>query len=218
VNDTRSVKRLATVTVFLACAAPMAAIGLDALRGALGANPVEAVLNRLGFWALAFLVLSLAPTPLKIVFGWTEPLRFRRMVGLFAFACAALHLSTYVGLDQFFDVPAIVADIVKRRFITVGLLAFVLLVPLALTSTDRWVRRLGFTRWKQLHRLSYVAAACGVIHFVWRVKADLLEPLLFATALAVLLTIRVVHAWRRRVRSSRAPAGAQGPPANIRTS
>jgi methionine sulfoxide reductase heme-binding subunit len=216
VSDTRATKRLAAAAVFLACAAPMAAIGVDALRGALGANPVEAILNRLGFWALVLLVLSLAPTPLKIVFGWTEPARFRRMVGLFAFTYAALHLATYVGLDQFFDLPAIVADAVKRRFITVGLLGFVLLVPLALTSTDGWVRRLGYSRWKQLHRLSYVAAVCGVVHFVWRVKADLLVPLLFAAALAVLFAVRVVHAARRRARTPRAPAFERAAPDEIR--
>jgi len=114
------------------------------------------------------------------------------MVGLFAFFYAFLHFATYLGVDQFFDWGAIGADIVKRKFITIGFLAVLLLVPLAVTSTDRWVRRLGFARWKRLHRLSYVAALCGVVHFVWRVKADLRQPLIFAAILAVLLLVRFV--------------------------
>lgn len=188
-------RRAARVALFSACCAPLLLLGADAVLGRLGANPIAEILNRLGFWALVFLLLALTPTPLRILFSWTWPARFRRMIGLFAFFYAFLHLATYVGVDQFFDVGAIVQDVVKRKFITIGMLTFTLLVPLALTSTDRWVRRLGFVRWKRLHRLSYVAAATGVIHFVWRVKADLLQPMLFAGALAALLAIRLL-AWR----------------------
>jgi len=180
------------VAVFVAGCLPAGLVGFDALRGGLGANPIAEILNRLGFWALTFLLASLAPTALKIALGWTEPARYRRMVGLFAFFYAFLHFATYLGVDQFFDWGAIGADIVKRKFITIGFLAVLLLVPLAVTSTDRWVRRLGFARWKRLHRLSYVAALCGVVHFVWRVKADLRQPLIFAAILAVLLLVRFV--------------------------
>ena len=186
---------------------PALLIGLDAWRGRLGANPIAEILNRLGFWALTFLLLSLAPTGVKILLGWTEPLRYRRTIGLFAFFYAFLHFATYLGVDQFFDLHAIGADIVKRKFITVGFLAFLLLVPLAVTSTDRWVRRLGFVRWKQLHRLSYLAALCGVVHFIWRVKADLRQPLTFAAILALLLLVRVVGA---RSSPERRRALAQG--------
>jgi len=182
------------VAVFVAGCLPAALIGFDALRGGLGANPIAEILNRLGFWALTFLLASLAPTALKIALGWTELGRYRRMVGLFAFFYAFLHFATYLGVDQFFDWGAIGADIVKRKFITIGFLAFLLLVPLAVTSTGRWVRRLGFARWKRLHRLSYFAALCGVVHFVWRVKADLRQPLVFAAILAVLLLVRLVGA------------------------
>jgi len=120
------------------------------------------------------------------------------MVGLFAFFYGFLHLSTYVGVDQFFDWKAIAADVVKRKFITIGMLAFALLVPLALTSTNAAVRRLGYARWKRLHRLVYLAAVCGVVHFVWRVKADLREPLVFAAVLTLLLGLRVASYLRAR--------------------
>ena len=144
------------------------------------------------------MLVALVPTPLRIVFGWTWPARYRRTLGLVAFGYASLHLAVYVGVDQFFDWSAIVKDVTKRRFIAIGMLAFALLVPLALTSNDRSVRRLGYVRWKRLHRLVYLAAACGVVHFVWRVKADYREPAVFAAVLALLLAIRL--AGRRRGR------------------
>ena len=181
----------------LACAAPALLLGADALLGRLGANPIERVMNRLGFWTLTMLLVSLTPTALEIVTGWGGLLRYRRMMGLFTFFYAFLHFSTYLVLDQFFDFAAIFEDVAKRKFITVGFAAFLLLVPLALTSTNGWVRRLGFVRWKRLHRLAYVAAVCGVVHFVWRVKADLLRPYIFAAVLAVLLGVRVYAAMRR---------------------
>ena len=137
-------------------------------------------MNRLGFWTLTLLLATLAPTPIQIVTGWKWPLRLRRMLGLEAFLYVCLHFAVYLGVDQFFDWSAIGKDIVKRQFITVGFAAFVLLIPLAITSTDGMVRRLGFVRWKRLHRLIYVAAVLGVVHFVWRVKSDLRQPLIFA--------------------------------------
>ena len=149
-------------------------------------------MNRLGFWTLFLLVASLAATPIKLVTGWTWPMRLRRMLGLYAFLYACLHFAVYLALDQGFDLGDIGRDIVKRKFITVGFAALLLLVPLAVTSTDGWVKRLGFRRWKRLHRLAYVAAVLGVVHFVWRVKADLLVPSIFATVLAVLFGVRIV--------------------------
>jgi sulfoxide reductase heme-binding subunit YedZ len=152
------------------------------------------VLNRLGFWTLTLLMATLACTPLKVLTGWKFPLRLRRMLGLEAFTYAFLHFAVYLGVDQFFDFHEIGKDIVERKFITVGFTAFVLLIPLAVTSTNGMVRRLGFPRWKRLHRLVYVVATLGVIHFVWRVKSDLRQPLLFAAVLAFLLVVRVVAA------------------------
>jgi sulfoxide reductase heme-binding subunit YedZ len=190
--------RIGKAVLFVVCLLPLAKIGLDALDAKLTANPVAEVMNRLGFWTLSFLVLSLTATPLKALFGWTFPMRVRRMVGLFAFFYVALHFTTYVALDQTFDFSDILQDVVKRKFITVGFLAFLLLIPLAITSTDRAVKRLGFRRWKRIHRLVYAAAVLGVIHFVWRVKADLLQPLLFAAALAVLFAIRIGLRDRKR--------------------
>jgi sulfoxide reductase heme-binding subunit YedZ len=198
--DVRARRRLVALLIFAASLVPLLLVVADALRGRLGANPIEAILNRFGYWTLVFVLLALVPTPLQRLSGWTWMAPHRRMIGLFAFFYACLHVGTYVGVDQFFDWRAIVADVVKRKFITIGMLAFALLVPLALTSTDGSVRRLGYARWKRLHRLVYAAALCGVVHFIWRVKADLREPLLFAAALAVLLAVRLVG---RRPLSSR---------------
>ena len=183
--------------VFLACLLPLAKLALDAARGNLSANPIAEAMNRLGFWTLTFLLCSLLATPLKTLFGFTKQMRVRRMVGLFAFFYAALHFITYVALDQAFDLADIGTDIGKRKFITIGFAAFLTLVPLAVTSTDRAVKRLGFRRWKRIHRLVYLAAVLGVVHFVWRVKADYLEPTLFAVALGALLLARLAPARAR---------------------
>lgn len=198
--DVPARRRLVALLIFAASLVPLLLVVADALRGRLGANPIEAILNRFGYWTLVFVLLALVPTPLQRLSGWTWIAPHRRMIGLFAFFYACLHVGTYVGVDQFFDWRAIVADVVKRKFITIGMLAFALLVPLALTSTDGSVRRLGYARWKRVHRLVYAAAVCGVVHFIWRVKADLREPLLFAAALAVLLAVRLIG---RRPLSSR---------------
>jgi methionine sulfoxide reductase heme-binding subunit len=178
--------------VFVGSLAPALRLLVLGARGELGANPIATALNQLGLVALIFLIASLAATPLKAALGWTWPIRIRRMLGLYAFFYASLHFLTYLGLDQVLDLRAVFADITKRKFIAVGLTAFVLLVPLAVTSTDAMVRRLGFVRWKRLHRLVYVAAVLGVVHFIWRVKKDLSQPLTYGAVLAFLLAIRVV--------------------------
>jgi len=178
--------------VFVGSLAPAIRLLVLGARGELGANPIATALNQLGLVALIFLIASLAATPLKTTLGWTWPIRIRRMLGLYAFFYASLHFLTYLGLDQVLDLRAVFADVTKRNFIAVGFTAFVLLVPLAVTSTDAMVRRLGFVRWKRLHRLVYVAAALGVVHFIWRVKKDLSQPLTYGAVLALLLAIRVV--------------------------
>lgn len=172
-----------------------------AARGDLGANPIAEALNELGLTALVLLVASLACTPLREVLGWTWAIGLRRMLGLFAFFYAALHFGTYIGLDQGFHFGAIFADVTKRKFIFLGFTAFVLLAPLAATSTAASVKRLGFPRWKRLHRLAYAAAILGVIHFFLRVKKDVSEPAVYAAVLALLLLARVyVYARESRPR------------------
>ena len=178
---------------------PLAKIGWDAFQDGLGANPIEAVQNRLGFWAITLLALALVPTPAKDLLGLSWPQRLRRVLGVTAFAYALLHFLFYVGVDKFFDGPTIAADLTKRPFLMVGFAALLCLAPLAITSTDGWMRRLGHRRWKRLHRLAYLAAALAVVHFAWRVKADLRRPLLFAAVFALLLAVRV-PGWIRAAR------------------
>ena len=186
--------------VFTGALVPLAVTAMSALRGELGANPIAEALNRLGLMALVFLIGSLACTPLKSIFGWTWPIRLRRMLGLFGFFYALLHMTTYIGLDQTFNWRAIFADITKRKFIFVGFFAFILMVPLALTSTAAAVRRLGFAAWKRLHRLAYAAAILGVIHFIWRVKKDLREPILYTIVLGALFLVRLAASFRSRLK------------------
>ena len=184
---------------------PLAKIGWDAANGALGANPIEAVQNRLGFWAITLLALSLVPTPAKELLGVDWLQRLRRVLGVTAFAYALLHFLFYVGVDKFFDWRTISTDLTRRPFIMVGFAALLCLTPLAITSTDGWVKRLGFKTWKRTHRLVYLAAALAVVHFVWRVKADLRRPLLFAVIFLVLLAARL-PGW---VREARRRAGSR---------
>ena len=195
-TESRRPARWLKPVVFSIACLPLLKLGADAAFQKLGADPIALVLNRLGWWTLFSLTAVLACTPLKLVFKWTWPMRVRRMLGLFAFSYALLHFTTYLVLDQGLALNDILADIVKRKFITVGFAALLLLTPLAVTSTNRMVRRLGFERWKRLHRLVYLAALCGIVHFVWRVKADLREPLTFAAVIALLLLIRLFAAFR----------------------
>lgn len=169
---------------------PLAALLVRAGSGGLGANPVAEALNQLGLTALVLLIVSLACSPIKQISGWTWPMRVRKTLGLSAFFYAALHVLTYVGLDQLLDWKAIFSDVTERKFIAVGFLAFLLLIPLAVTSTSGMLKRLGFKRWKTLHRLVYLAAVLGVVHFVWRVKIDLTEPAIYGAVLALLLALR----------------------------
>lgn len=191
--------------LFVACLLPLARLvaGAFGLAGvSLGANPVETILHTCGEWTLNFLMITLCVTPLRELTGIPALLRVRRMLGLFAFTYAALHFTTYLWLDQSFDFRAIVEDIAKRPYITIGFTALLMLIPLAITSTNRMMRRLG-RRWQKLHRLVYVIAILGVWHYYWQVKADVREPLWYAAGLTLLLGYRAWRQWRRRVVSPR---------------
>ena len=190
--------RAAKPLIFILCLLPLAWLVWRATSGGLGANPIEAINRYLGDWALRFLLIALAVTPFGGLSGWKGVVRMRRMLGLFAFTYVLLHLNSYVVLDHFFSWRDIWSDIVKRNFITVGMVNVVLLTPLAVTSTNAMVRRLGARRWRLLHRLVYVAGILGVVHFYMMVKADVREPLVYAAILALLLGYRVLAAWRRR--------------------
>ena len=176
---------------------PLLWTGLRVAGDDLGANPIEAVLHWSGRWALILLLAGLAITPLRRLTGWNRIIKVRRLVGLFAFFYVSLHLSLYLGLDQGFAWSYILEDVLERPFITVGMAAFLLLVPLAVTSTKGWIRRLG-KKWQKLHRLVYLAAALGSLHYYWKVKADTFWPLVAAGILCILLLARVP--WRRMVR------------------
>jgi sulfoxide reductase heme-binding subunit YedZ len=180
------------VFIFFACLGPLARLGLKALSGNLGANPIEVITHSTGDWTLIFLLITLAVTPLRKLTGQPWLIRFRRMFGLFAFFYVVLHFLTYIWLDKFFDLHEMLADIAKRKFITVGFAGFLMLIPLAITSTKGWIRRMGGRRWNLLHRLIYFSAIAGVIHYWWLVKADISKPFQYALVLALLLGYRVV--------------------------
>jgi len=184
--------------LFAASLGPLAWLSLGAWEGSLGANPIEAITRATGVWTLRFMLVTLAVTPARWLTGLNEVVRLRRMLGLFAFFYGSLHLLTYLWLDQFFDWAAIAKDVVKRPFITAGFSAYVLLVPLAITSTAGMIRRLGGRRWRRLHRLAYVTAALGVVHYWWLVKLDTRPPRNYGILLAALLLIRVWVAFKRR--------------------
>lgn len=188
-------KLLQKPVVFVLCLLPLAILAWQAFADLLGANPIDEIADRTGEWTLRFLLITLLMTPLKRLTGWGWPIRMRRMLGLYAFFYACLHLLTYLWLDQFFDWSEIWLDILERPFITVGMLAFVLLLPLALTSNRFMVRKLG-KNWKRLHRLAYVVPALGVVHFLWVVKADVLQPFIYAVLLTALLLVRMPGARR----------------------
>ena len=213
------------LVVFVAALVPFALLVWRGVNGDLTADPLVEITNDTGIWTLRFIVVTLAITPIRRVTGWNPIIRFRRMLGLFAFFYGALHFLTYVVGDRFasLDFPdgfvawstfvnlmaSIWEDVAKRPYITVGFIAFASMVPLALTSTAAWIRRLGGRNWQRLHRLIYLTAIAGVTHYWWRVKADTLHPLIYAALVAVFLGYRIVHSLRRtRVRRHPVQAGA----------
>lgn len=183
----------------------------------LTANPIEYITHRTGDWALRFLVITLAITPLRKILRLPQLIRLRRMFGLFAFSYATLHFSTWIVLDKFFDWRDMWADIHKRPFITVGFTAFVLLIPLAITSTAAWIRRLGVRRWQLIHRVIYVSTVLGVIHYYWLVKSDVRKPLEYGAIVAVLLAWRL-GAWVIDRRQRSVPAAIKRPEATLESS
>ncbi len=187
-------KRIAVIKVFVwvACLTPLLRLGWKGLTGGLGANPIEFITLSTGTWTLVFLLATLAITPLRRLSGQSWLIRFRRLVGLFAFFYGVLHFITYIWLDKFFDVRDMVKDVAKRPFITAGFLAFLLLIPLAATSTAGAIRWMGGKRWQLLHRLIYVSGASAVIHFWWKVKADVRKPAIYAAVLGILLGLRLI--------------------------
>jgi sulfoxide reductase heme-binding subunit YedZ len=193
-------QRMLKPLVFAACAIPVLVLASRAFAGVLGPNPVEAISRYTGDWALRMLLLTLAITPLRKLTGANSLVRLRRMLGLYAYFYACLHLLTYVWLDAFFSLAYIWDDIAKRLYITVGFTAFCLLTPLAATSTNAMIRRLGARRWQRLHRLAYLAAFAAILHFLWLVKADLREPLLYLAIFAVLMFARIPPVSRRLAR------------------
>lgn len=192
----RIAMRLIKLLVFALCLGPLAGLVWRALQQDLGANPIEFVTHATGDWILIFLVLTLAITPARQLLHRPELIRFRRMLGLFAFFYACLHFSIWIGVDKFFDWAEMLKDVRKRPFITAGFTAFVLLVPLAMTSTKGWIRRLGGKRWQKLHRLIYLSAMAGVVHYYWLVKSDVRKPVRYGILVALLLLYRAV-VWLR---------------------
>ena len=180
------------ILLFLLCLAPLFALAWRVWNEDLTANPTEFIQHFMGDWAIRLIVATLAITPLRKLLGAPGLVRFRRMIGLFAFFYACLHVLTYLWLDKLFDFPAMVKDVSRRPFITAGFAAFACLVPLALTSTAGWIRRLGGKRWQRLHRLVYVTAIAAVAHYYWVVKSDIRQPMLYATLVGLLLCWRVV--------------------------
>jgi methionine sulfoxide reductase heme-binding subunit len=206
--------RILKAVLFVLAALPAVWLGVDALRGNLTADPIKEITHRTGWWALTLLMATLAVTPIRRFTGWNQIVKVRRMLGLWAFSYAVLHLLTYVVLDLFFAFDIFLEDVMERPYITLGLTAWVMLLALALTSTKGWIRRLG-RNWQRLHRLIYVAATLGVIHFYWQVKADTREPLLYAGILGALLLARVrvgrlVKGVRRRGGEAAARSKAPG--------
>jgi sulfoxide reductase heme-binding subunit YedZ len=189
------VRRALKPVVFTLSCLPAAWLAYLAATNGLGANPIEKLIRYNGDWALRFLLIALAVTPIRVLSGWTDIMRVRRMLGLFAFFYVCLHISAYVGLDQFFNWRGIWADILKRVYITVGMAAFLTLIPLAATSTSGMVKRMGARNWRRMHRVVYFTAVAGIIHYIMMLKAGYQEPALYAVILAVLLAVRAVKKW-----------------------
>src|SRR5438132_9616065 len=185
--------------VFLACAVPIVWLLFDTFTGHLSANPLEDIRDRTGIWTLRFLVITLSVTPLRRLIRWSSLIRFRRMLGLFGFFYGFVHLATYVWLDQYFDFGAILKDMfLQRPFIITGFISFLMMVPLAITSTRKWIGRLGGSRWQMLHRLIYFSTAIGILHYYLRGKVEIGRAATYAGLLLILLAFRAWHALQQR--------------------
>ena len=188
-------QKAAKVLVFISCLTPLVWLLTRTLTGRLGINPVEDLELTTGIWSLRFLVITLAVTPVRRITGWNRVIQYRRMFGLFTFFYVCVHFAIYIGIDQFFAFGSILKDVAKRPFITMGFTAFVLMIPLALTSTKGWIRRLG-RRWQLLHRLIYISAVCASVHYLWKVKVMIGSPVYYALVIGLLLGFRI--AWQLR--------------------
>jgi len=197
------------VPVFVLCLVPLTRVVWRGLNHELGANPIEFITHTTGDWTLIFLVLTLTITPARKLLRRPELIRFRRMLGLFAFFYGFLHFSTWIGLDKFFDLAEMLHDVRKRPFITAGFTGFVLMIPLAATSTAGWIRRLGGRRWQMLHRLIYASAVAGVVHYYWLVKSDLHKPVFYGTIVALLLAYRLGNRLLRKGDRARSGSSAR---------
>jgi sulfoxide reductase heme-binding subunit YedZ len=193
--------------LFALCLVPLAWLGWRGYQGDLTANPIEFITHYTGDWTIRFLLITLAVTPLRTLLNLPQLTRFRRMFGLFAFFYGVCHFSIWFVLDKFFSLPEMWADVIKRRYITVGMLGLLIMIPLAVTSTNGWVKRLGWLRWQKLHRIVYVAPAAGVVHYWWLVKSDIRLPAMYGAILTVLMLYRV-FLWTRK----KAPVVRRAPP------
>lgn len=190
--------------LFVIALLPFCRLFLFAFTDQLGANPIEFITRNTGDWTLYFLCITLTVTPLRRLSKWNWLIKLRRMLGLFAFFYATLHFTTFLWFDHFFDVSEMLKDVIKRPFITVGFAAFVLLIPLAITSTNGMVKRLGAKRWQWLHRLIYVIASLGILHYWWMKagKHDFEQPIIFGVIVAILLVMRIFWAWQKRSKAN----------------
>lgn len=213
-TQTQLVRRVLKPAVFVVCLVPVTLLLYNAFWGSLGVNPLETITNETGIWTLRLLVATIAITPIRWLTKWNPIINFRRMIGLFAFFYGTIHFFIYFLFDRLLEFDGLWEDIKLRPYITVGFTAFVLMIPLAMTSTKGWIRRLGGHRWNLLHKLVYVSAALGVLHYFWKVKLDTTNPLIYAAIVGILLGWRAVKGISKRVeartRSARASALSQG--------
>ncbi len=203
-NDIRFIKLLILVNGVV----PLALLVWDQSHNKLGANPQNFLILTTGMMTLIFLVLTMAVTPLRKITGWNWLIQFRRMLGLYAFFYGCLHFLCFFSLDRGFSISSTLTEMLKRKYLIVGSTALIVMIPLAVTSTNAMIKRLGGKRWRALHRLAYVAAIAGVIHYYMQVKADVRQPLVFAAVLAILLGYRLMEYWRRPKPATAAPATA----------
>ncbi len=204
-TQTQFIRRIGKPAVFLAALGPFTWLVYNAFWGDLGVNPVETITNYTGIWTLRFIVITMAISPLRWLTGFNPLILFRRMTGLFAFFYGSLHFMTYFILDHSLVFAGVWDDVVKRPYITAGFTAFVLMIPLALTSTQGWIRRMGGRKWNLLHRLVYITAIGAVLHYFWKVKLDTTNPMYYALIVGVLLAARVWHHARKAAPAARMP-------------